>query len=180
MQETNLYAVTIPPMMRALQNLSGIIAKAAAHAESKGTERHPGAKYLEALLNDRLIFDQFNFIRQVELASDHAKGLAARLAGVQVPKYEDVEKTSEDLAERIQKTIAFLETIHPEQIIGREAEKIAMPYHQDKYLTGIDYAMQYALPNFYFHITTAYSILRKNGVNIGKRDFLGELALHQI
>lgn len=180
MNETNLYTITIPPMMRALKNLSLLISKAAAHAETKGTERHPASKHLEALLSDRLVFDQFNFIRQVQIASDNAKGTACRLAGIEIPKYEDTEKTDMELIARIEKTLEFLKTIKPEQIIGKENAQIVMPYHQDKYLTGFEYATEYALLNFYFHITTAYSILRKNGVNIGKRDFIGELPLRKI
>ncbi|MDO8561785.1 MAG: DUF1993 domain-containing protein [bacterium] len=178
MSKINLYAVTIPPVIRALQNLEGLIGKAVAHAESFETPRHPASEYVEALLNDRLIFDQFTFKRQIQIASDTAKALAARLAGVEIPKYEDAEKTPEELVARIQKTIAFLETISPEQIIGKEEANVAMPYYKDKYLTGFEYATQYALPNFYFHVTTAYSILRKNGLKIGKSDFIGELALH--
>ena len=180
MQETNLYSVSIPPMMKALKALSKILDKAIAHAESKGTERRPGSVHMEALLNDRLIFDQFNLTKQVQVACDNAKGAAARLAGTDIPKFEDNEKTAEELKARIDKTIVFLKTIKPEQVIGKESAKISLPYFKDKYFTGFEYVTEYLMPNFYFHITTAYAILRKNGVYIGKADFIGGLSLKDL
>ncbi|MDO8552785.1 MAG: DUF1993 domain-containing protein [bacterium] len=180
MQQTNLYAVTVPPMIKALSMLPKIMDKAIAHAESRGTERHPGSKHLASLLNDRLVFDQFHFIRQVQIACDNAKGGAARLAEVEIPVYEDNEKTVDELKARIEKTIAFLKTIKPEQIIGKEEIKITLPYWKNRYATGFEYATEYLLPNFYFHIVTAYSILRKNGVDIGKKDFINGLPLKDL
>src|SRR3989338_6068311 len=128
MQQTNLYAVTIPPMMKALGALPKWMDKAVVHAKSKGTERHPGSKHLASLLNDRLVFDQFNFTRQVQVACDNAKGGAARLAEIEIPAYEDNEKTVDELKARIEKIIAFLKTIKPEQITGKEGIKISLPY----------------------------------------------------
>lgn len=179
-QQTNLYTITVPPMMKALDALSKLTDKAVAHAETKGNERRPGAVHMEALLNDRLVFDQFSFIRQVQIACDNAKGGAARLAEVEIPKYEDNEKTVDELKARIEKTIAFLKTIEPKQIIGKEGIKISLPYFPTKYITGFEYATEYLIPNFYFHIVTAYSILRKNGVDIGKKDYINGLPLKDL
>ena len=180
MQETNLYTITVPPMMKALDMLSKLLDKAVAHAESKGTERHPGSEHLSSLLNDRLVFDQFSFIRQVQIACDNAKGGAARLAEIEIPKYDDAEKTVPELKARIEKTIAFLKTIEPEKIAGKEGIKISLPYFPTKFITGFEYVTEYLLPNFYFHVVTAYSILRKNGVDIGKKDFINGLPLKNL
>jgi len=167
-------------MTKALQALSKILDKATAHAETKGTERHPGSKHAEALLNDRLVFDQFPFVRQVQIACDNAKGGVARLAEIEAPKFEDNEKTVEELKARIEKTLMFLKTIKPAQIIGKESLKISLPYFHGKYFTGFEYVTEYLIPNFYFHVTTAYAILRKNGVDIGKADYIGGLSLKDI
>jgi len=180
MQETNLYTVTIPPMIKALKALSAILDKAEAHAATKSSERLPTEKQMNALLNDRLIFDQFALIRQIQIASDNAKSCAARLAEIEIPTYEDTETTTEELRARLAKTIAFLESIQPQQVIGKEAIKVTISYYPGKYMTGFDYAMHHALPNFFFHYTTAYSILRKNGVNIGKADYTGGLPLQAL
>jgi hypothetical protein len=175
MQETNLYTVTIPPMIKALTTLSAILDKLSSHAASKQLDWHPAGLQEAALLNDRIISDQFPFVRQVQVACDNAKGAAARLAEIEVPKFEDTEKTVAELKARIDKTIAFIETIKPEQVIGKEDIKISLPFWGDKSLSGFDYVTQQLMPNFYFHVTTAYAILRKNGVNLGKSDFIGSL-----
>jgi hypothetical protein len=177
MQETNLYTITIPPMMKSLTALSAILDKLAAHAGGKQLEWHPKGMQEEALLQSRLISDQFPFIRQVQVACDNAKGGAARLAGIDIPKFEDNEKTVAELKARIDKTISFLKTIKPEQILGKEGVKVSLPYWNGKSLSGFEYVTEYLIPNFYFHVTTAYSILRKNGVAIGKSDYLGPLPL---
>ncbi len=174
MQETNLYTITVPPMMRTLGGLSIILDKMAAAAEAKKLEWMPAA-HEAALINDRLVFDQFPFVRQVQIACDNAKNGSARIAGIEAPKMEDNEKTVAELKARIEKTLAFLQTITPEQMIGKEAAKITLPYWPDKYFTSFDYATLYLMPNFYFHVVTAYSIVRKNGVDIGKNDFLNGL-----
>lgn len=165
MQETNLYTITIPPITKALQSLSKLLDKAEAHAGGKKAE-------VEHLLNDRLVFDQLPFVRQVQIACDNAKSVAARLSEIENPKHEDSEKTIPELKARIARTVAFLETIKPEQMIGKEGIKIPFAYVPGKYLTGFEHAVEYIIPNFYFHITTAYSILRKNGVDIGKADYI--------
>src|SRR5437868_3266436 len=114
--ETNLYTATIPPMRKALSTLSKILDKAAAHAATKATERRPASYFEQALLHDRIIFDQFPLLMQVQRVSDNAKGGAARLAGIEPPKFEDTEKTIDELKARLEKTAAFLDSIKPEQI----------------------------------------------------------------
>lgn len=177
MQETNLYTVTVPPMMKALKALDGILSKVEHHAKSKQLEWHPAGLQESALLDSRLISDQFPFVRQVQVACDNAKNGVARLAEVEAPKCEDNEKTVHELKARVEKTLAFLKSIKPEQVIGKEGVKVVLPYWGGKHMTGIDYTNNYLIPNFYFHMATAYSILRKNGVDVGKNDFMGELPL---
>ena len=180
MSETNLYVVTVPVFKKALKVLSNILEKGLEHASTKATERQPTEKHFDALLNDRLVFDQFPLVMQIRIACDNAKGGAARLAEIEAPKFEDNEKTIEELRVRIQKTMAFLDSIKPEQIIGKEEIKVSLPYFPNKYFTGLEYVTEYLLPNFYFHLTTAYAILRKNGVNVGKADFMGGLPLKDL
>lgn len=179
MSQSNLYTTTVTPMMRTLENLSHFIDKAVAYAATKKTER---SDFTDALLNDRLVFDQFPFIRQVQIACDNAKAAAARLSKQEPPSMPDIEKTVDELKARIQKTLDFMKTVTPESVIGNEDVVITMPpYYKKQYggehLTGYEYATMYAIPNFYFHVTTAYAILRKNGVPIGKGDYLGQLPL---
>lgn len=174
MQETNLYTVTIPPLVKALTALKGILEKAKAHTDTK---KLSWMDFEHALLTDKLVFNQFDFKKQVQVACDNAKGAAARLAEVEVPKHEDNEATFADLVTRIDKTLEFVRTIKPEQVIGKEGIKVTLPYWKDKHMTGFEYATEYVIPNFYFHITTAYAILRKNGVDIGKDDYMGGLPL---
>lgn len=172
MERTNLYTITIPPIVKTLKNLSKILDKAAAHAESKKTVKRT---FEEALLNDRLIFDQFPLIAQIRIACDNGKGGAARLAGVDIPSFEDNEKTFAELKMRIEKTLHFIGSIKPEQIIGQEERQVTLPYFPDKPMTAFKYATEYLMPNFYFHVATAYSILRKNGIEIGKTDYIGSM-----
>ena len=180
MPGTNLYTTTVPPMMKALGALSKILDKAAAHAASKATERRPASYFEAALLNDHLIFDQFSLLMQIQLVSDNAKNGVARIAGIEAPAMEDTEKTFSQLKERLAKTADFLKTIKPEQLVGKEDTRVTLPYWKDKYLTAFDYATEYLLPNFYFHLVTAYSILRKNGVDVGKDDYIGGLPLKSL
>jgi hypothetical protein len=180
MSETNLYTVTVPPMIKSLKALSGLLDKLDAHASQKQLDWHPPKTQESALLNSHLIADQFPFVRQVQVACDNAKGAAARLAGVEAPKFEDNEKTVAELKARIEKTIAFVETIKPEQIIGKEMAKVSLPFWEGKSLYGFEYVTEYLIPNFYFHVATAYSILRANGVGIGKSDYLGPLPLKEL
>lgn len=177
MQETNLYTITIPPMIKSLTALSRLLDKASKHAEGKQPAWLPKGYMEQALLNDRIIFDQFPFKQQVQIACDNAKGCAARLAGIKNPVHKDTEKTVKEIKARIDKTVAFLKKIKPAQIIGKEDVKISLPYWRGKHMTAGEYVAQYLIPNFYFHVTTAYTILRKNGITVGKDDYLTDLPL---
>jgi len=167
--KASMYSLSVPVFRRALTNLSAILDKAAAHAEARKID--PGV-----LLSARLYPDMFAFTRQVQLTSDFAKGAAARLAGDALPKYDDVETSFADLKARIARTIAFLDGFKPGQIDGSEDREIEIKT-PDRTLrfTGIDFLSHWALPNFFFHQTTAYDILRHNGVEVGKMDFLGRV-----
>ena len=166
----SMYLASVPPILRALTNLRAVLEKAAAHAVAKKIDP-------AVLINARLYPDMLPFLRQVLIATDNAKGAASRLAGMDPPKYEDNESTFPELVARIDKTLALLQTFKPEQIDGSEDKTISLPLHA-KTLTfnGMSYLLDYALPNFYFHVTTAYAILRHNGVEIGKQDFLGKFS----
>jgi len=163
----SLYDVTVPIFTLSLNNLSTLLDKASAHAEERKVD--PKA-YAEA----RLIADMLPLVRQVQIACDNAKGAAARLAGVEIPKHEDTESTLADLKARIAKTLAFIKGIKPEQFAGAETRQIVLEFPSSTYrFTGLNYVTNFVLPNFYFHVTMVYALLRKNGVLIGKRDFLG-------
>lgn len=163
-----LYDVTVPQFIKMLKNLNSILNKSAQFAEAKKID-------VEVLLNSRLAPDQFNLIRQVQIACDTAKLGAARLAGKEAPVHEDKEKTLPELTARINDVVAYLGTFSPADFQGASERKISQPRWEGKYLTGAEFAAQHALPNIYFHITTAYAILRHNGVEIGKKDYLGEM-----
>ena len=165
-----MYLASIPPILRTLTNLRAVLEKAAAHAEARKIDP-------SVLINARLYPDMFPLSRQVQIATDNAKGAASRLAGREPPKYEDNESTFPELVARIDKTIALLETFKPEHIDGSEDKTITLPMH-DRTLTfkGMPYLLDYVLPNIYFHVTIAYAILRHNGVEIGKKDFLGKIS----
>lgn len=177
MPTTNLYSVTIPPLCKALANLDAMLDKVSAAAASKATDWRPASVHEEALLHDRIIFDQFDLTKQIQVACDNAKGGAARLAGIEPPKMDDTEKTVAELKARIAKTLAFVQTVKPEQVIGREKGRVSLPYWPGKSMSAFEYATEYLIPNFFFHYTTAYAIIRKNGIDIGKSDFTGELPL---
>jgi hypothetical protein len=130
---------------------------------------------MDVLLNSRLAPDQFNFIRQVQIACDTAKFYAARMTGKEAPIHEDTEKTLPELKARIETVIGYLNSFKAEDFKGAEERKISQPRWEGKYLTGFEFATQHAIPNVYFHVATAYAILRHNGVPVGKKDFLGEM-----
>jgi uncharacterized protein len=163
----SMYQASVPKFIRSLNNLAAILEKAASHAETKKID--PGA-----LLNARLFPDMFPLVRQVQVAADSAKGGAARLAGLEPPSYEDVESSFAQLVARLRKTVAYLETFKPAQIDGSEDKVVTWKTRTStKSLAGLPYLLDHVLPNVYFHVTTAYNILRHNGVEIGKQDFLG-------
>ena len=163
----SMYQASAPRFANMLKNLSAVLDKAQAHAEAKKIEP-------AVLLGCRLQPDMFPLARQVQVACDNAKGAVARLAGVEVPKHEDTEQTFADLKARIAKTIDFVESFKPAQIDGTEEKNIHLklgPLEVD--WKGMQYLCGFALPNFYFHAVTAYDILRHNGVEISKRDYIG-------
>lgn len=163
----SMYAASIPVFKHILGSLSDILDKAEAHATAKKIEP-------SALLQARLFPDMFTLRRQVLIACDFAKGASARLAGAEVPKYEDIEQTFDELKARITKTLTFIDTLTPAQINGSEERDITIQSGQAvKHFKGQPYLLHYALPHFYFHVTTAYAILRHNGVELGKRDYVG-------
>ncbi len=163
----NMYEFAIPPLKRALRNLAQNLSKGEAYAKAKNIEA-------SVLLNARLFADMYPLIRQVQIATDMSKGAGARLAGVEIPKYEDSETTFETLQARITKTIAFLESLKPEQFVGAETRDIVITVRDTPLqFTGQDYLLKWVFPNVYFHCTTAYNIMRHNGVELGKLDFLG-------
>lgn len=177
MNEINLYSATVVPFTRTLNALHAMLDKIDTHAKSRQLEWHPKGMQEDALLQSRLISDQFPFVRQVQVACDNAKNGVARLAEKDAPKMEDSEKTIAELKKRIEATLAFLKTITPADLKGKESVKISLVYWGGKHLTGFEYVTQYLIPNFYFHVATAYSIMRKNGVQIGKDDYIGGLDL---
>lgn len=171
MTQLFMYTVTVPEFKRSLSALKAILVKTEAFVAEKKIEDI-------VLLQARLAPDQFSLVKQVQITCDTAKGTAGRLAGVELPKMEDTEETIKALEERIDKTIAFLDTLTPEQFKGSEERDIAVYFFPGKCLTGLEYLNTLGLANFYFHMTTAYSILRHNGMNIGKTDFMGQVEFH--
>lgn len=162
-----IYDASIPVLTRSLTNLSKILDKAVAQAK---TEDKP----LSDLFDARLAADMRPFPFQIQSASDAAKGCAARLAGIDPPSMPDTETTFPELQARLQKTIAFLQSIKPEQLAGAEDREIVLKFpNGEMKFTGRDYLAGFALPNFFFHVTTAYALLRHKGIAIGKMDFLG-------
>lgn len=162
-----IYDITIPPLKRALGNLALILKKGEEYADAKKVAH-------DVLLNARLFVDMYPLTRQVQIATDMSKGAGARLAGIEVPKYEDNETTFAELQARIAKTIAFLDTLKPEQMSGAESREITIALRKAELkFSGQDYLLKWVIPNVYFHVTTAYNILRHHGVELGKQDFLG-------
>ena len=163
----SMHQASAPRFANTLRNLSAILDKAQAHCEAKKIEP-------AALTQARLFPDMFPLTRQVQIACDTAKGAVARLAGVEVPKHEDTEQSFAELKARIAKTIDFVQSVGAAQIDGSEGREVVLKMRSGEVkFTGLQYLMGHAWPNFYFHVTTAYNILRHNGVDIGKRDYIG-------
>lgn len=165
----SMYNASIPAMIKVLGNLDAILDKAIAHAAARKID---DSAFVEA----RLFPDMFTFARQVRIATDMAKGAGARLAGIEIPKFEDNEQTLAELKARLRKAVDFLSTLTPAQIDGSEDRAITLTAGGNTFhFKGLDYLNSWVLPNFYFHVTTAYNLLRHGGVDIGKMDFLGKV-----
>ena len=166
----DLYAFTVPVFIKQLGGLKNVLAKAESFAKEKNISE-------ESFLNERLAPDMFPLVKQVQLSSDHAKGATARLAGLEVPKFEDNEKTFAELYARIDKTIAFVQSDPTAMFADAATREIALAYWKGKHMNGLDYLRESALPNFYFHVTVAYCLVRHMGVALGKSDYINGLSL---
>jgi hypothetical protein len=166
----SVYDVTVPPLVIRLKALSAILDKATAYAEHKKFDP-------KALLEARLFPNMFPLLRQIQVACDMAKGGVARLAGVDAPKFEDTESTFEELKARIAKTIDFIESVQPAQLLNAESRTVTMTFPSSSLsFKGVDFLNDFALPNFYFHLSMSYALLRQAGLDVGKRDFLSAQA----
>ena len=164
-----MYSLTAPVFVRMLGNLSGLLDKGAAYAAARKIDP-------AVLVNARLFPDMFPLANQVRIAADFAKGAVARLTGSEPPRFADDETTFEELKARVARTIEYVQQFRPEQFEGAETRIVTMKMRgEDKRFDGTTYLATIVLPNFYFHLTTAYDILRHNGVDVGKRDFLGPI-----
>ena len=164
-----IYDISVPVLSRGLMNVSAILDKAAAHAAAKKFDSG-------VLVQLRLFPDMHPLIRQVQIACDTAKGAAARLAGVDIPKHEDTETTLDELKQRIAKTLEFLKTVSADQVNSAETRTIEIKFPNGAWkFTALAYVTDFVLPNFYFHESMVYALLRKSGVEIGKTDFLGAI-----
>ena len=164
----SLYAASVPVFQQMLNALSDVLKKAEAHASAKNIDQ-------SVFLQARLYPDMFPLVRQVQIAVDFAKGVSARLAEVDLPKYDDTETTFAELQALIAKVLAYIGEIKPEQINGKEGiEIVTRPgTPKEKRFSGQAYLLSYGLPQFFFHVTTTYALLRHNGVEVGKRDYMG-------
>lgn len=168
--QNQYYTMAVRVFVKTLQNLDHLLSVGASFAMEKGISE-------ETLLGNRLVADMFPLSRQIQIATDNAKGCVARLCGIDAPVMEDTEATVAELHERIAKTITFIESFTPEQFENASTREIYVKYYPDKHFLGHDYLTQYALPNFFFHVTIAYALLRVMGADIGKKDYLGQLPL---
>lgn len=170
----SMYQASVPVILQMLKSLDGILDKAVEQAEARKIK-------LDVLANYRLAPDMNSLIQQIQTVSDQAKGVVARLSGVEVPSFADDEKTFADMKERIAKTVAFVKGVSADKINGSEDKEIVLklgpvgPNQMVLNFTGAQYLLHFFMPNFFFHVTTAYDILRHAGINIGKRDFMGSL-----
>ncbi len=163
----SIYDISIPVMTRGLSNLSSILDKAAAHAAARKFDP-------AALAQARLFPDMFPLTRQVQITCDTAKGAAGRLAGIDIPKHEDTETTLDELKQRIAKTLDFVKSVKAEQMKGAESKTIELKFPSGTItFTGLSYLVDFVLPNFFFHESMTYALLRSSGVEVGKMDFLG-------
>lgn len=163
-----LYDLMIPQFTKTLRNLEAILGKGQAYADAKKFE-------MSVLLNSRLAPDQFNLIRQIQIACDTIKLGVSRITGKEAPTHDDKETTLAELRTRIHDVISYLATVSDKDFAKATETKVTTPRWEGKWMYGHEYAVNHVIPNVYFHVTTAYSILRHNGVDIGKKDYLGEM-----
>lgn len=163
-----IYEITVPQFTKMLKNLDAILAKTIPFADAKKIE-------VEVLLNSRLAPDQFNLIRQIQIACDTAKMGVAKLTGKDAPVHDDKETTLPQLRTRIADTVAFISSLTEKDFAGALERKVTTPRWEGKYLLGHEYVTQHTIPNLYFHISVAYQILRHNGLDVGKKDYLGAM-----
>jgi hypothetical protein len=168
-----LYESSVVPFKKMLCNVEKWLERAAAHAQSKAFD-------VNVLVGARLAPDQYPLVRQIQAACDGAKFSSARLTGKEPPKHPDTEQTIDELRARVRTCVAWLDTLAPGDFAGAEERVVPLSFLEGKGMLGRDYLREMALPNFYFHVTTAYAILRHNGVNLGKIDFLGALSLRDL
>ncbi len=165
--QTKVSEITVNQFTRSLKALRGLLGKAKEHAETKKYDAN-------LFLQEKLSPDMFPFVRQVQITCDTAKGAVARLSGQKAPIWSDDEQTMDDLLSRIDKTIDYVSQFTANDFNDYAAQSVSFPWYPNKYLKGEDYLVSHAIPNFFFHLTTTYAILRKSGVSLGKSDFLGE------
>ncbi|PIP93783.1 MAG: hypothetical protein COW00_07820 [Bdellovibrio sp. CG12_big_fil_rev_8_21_14_0_65_39_13] len=166
--ENLVHEIIVTSYIRNLKAMKTILAKAKAHADTNKFE-------VNRFMDMKLAPDMFNFTKQIQIATDNAKGAVARLAAVEAPVFADTESTWEEITSRLDQTIAFISKFKAEDFKNWSEQKITFPWYPGKAINGKDYLTGFAIPNFYFHLTTAYDLLRQNGVQIGKQDFLGEI-----
>jgi uncharacterized protein len=166
---THLYHYSVPVFGKALRGLIICIEKTEAHGIPESD-----------MLATAFASDMFPFVRQVHIASDNAKGAVARITGIENPAFSDTETTYAGLKERIEKTLTFIESVPESAFEGQDERQVTLPYFPGKYMTATDYLRAYVLPNFFFHVTTAYDLMRSKGVPIGKTDFLNGLPLRAL
>jgi hypothetical protein len=166
--QISMYQASVPRLANVLHNLSGMLDKAQAHIDARGID-------VAVLMQARLALDMYPFSKQVQIACDKARSVVARLARQEVPRYEDDEQTLAELQDRIARSIAFIRSVPAERIDGTEDDEIVLPVTRvETRYTGLQLLLGHSMPNVYFHVVTAYNILRAHGVAVGKRDFLGQ------
>jgi hypothetical protein len=166
----NLFELTVPQLTKTLRNLDRWLKAAEAYADQR---KFP----VDNLVQQRLAVDQYPLVKQIQAICDNAKFIPGRLTAKEWPAHADTETTFEQFHQRINAVLTYLETFKPEDFEGADARKISLPWMGGKWMTGLEYVSQFALPNFYFHVTLAYSILRHNGVPLGKQDFIGSVPM---
>ncbi|MFT3693319.1 MAG: DUF1993 domain-containing protein [Kofleriaceae bacterium] len=168
----NMFEQTVPQLAKMLRNLDKWLKAAETYAEQR---KFP----VDNLIQCRLAPDQYPLVRQVQTSCDNAKFIAGRLSGKEWPAHADTETTFEQLHQRIAAVIAYLDTMKPEDFSDAAGRKVSLPWMAPKWMTGVDYLTQFGLPNFYFHVSLAYGILRHNGVPLAKNDYIGNLPVHE-